>query len=76
MFIDKTQFSLHIEEIKLKKEFESYIETLVYFYENETDQEMSEITKMLNTKIIEHIRYEAEEQKLLKNNDPIIRLFA
>lgn len=74
MYLDKNQFSLRIEEIKKEKQFDSYIEAVVYFYENDTDQEMGDITKMLNQKILDCIEYEAQEQKLLKHNDPIVRL--
>lgn len=74
MYLDKTQFSLHIEEIKKIKNFDTYIEAIVYFYENETDQEMSDITKMLNQKILDRIEYEAQENNLLKYNDPVVRL--
>lgn len=74
MFVDKTHFSLRIEDIKIAKQFDTYIEAVVWFYENSSDQEMSDIIKMLNQKILDAIEYEAQEQKLLKHNDPIVRL--
>ena len=74
MFLDKTHFSLRIEEIKLEKQFDLYIEAVVWFYENETDQEMTEIVKMLNQKILDSIEYEAQENKLLKHNEAVVRL--
>lgn len=74
MFLDKTHFSLRIEEIKLEKQFDLYIEAVVWFYENETDQEMTEIVKMLNQKILDSIEYEAQENKLLKHNEEVVRL--
>ena len=74
MFIDKNQFSLHIEEIKVQKGFATYIEALTHFYENETDQEFPEIVKLLNKKILDSIEFEATDQKLLKHNEEIVRL--
>lgn len=74
MFLDKTHFSLRIEEIKLEKQFDLYIEAVVWFYENETDQEMVDIVKMLNQKILDSIEYEAQENKLLKHNEVVVRL--
>jgi uncharacterized protein YtpQ (UPF0354 family) len=74
VFLDKTHFSLRIEEIKLEKQFDLYIEAVVWFYENETDQEMTEIVKMLNQKILDSIEYEAQENKLLKHNEEVVRL--
>lgn len=74
MFIDKNHFSLHIEKIKLDKAFPRYIDAVVYFYENETDQEMSEVIKLLNKKILDQIEYEAQEGKLLKHNEEVVRL--
>lgn len=74
MFLDKNQFSLHIEQIKIDKQFDTYIEAVVFYYEMETDQEMSDISKMLNKKILDNIEFEAQEQKLLKHNEEIVRL--
>lgn len=74
MYLDKNQFSMRIETIKAERKFDTYIESVVWFYENETDQEMVDITKMLNQKILDSIEYEAQENKLLKHNEPIVRL--
>lgn len=74
MYTDKNHFSLHIEEIKKDKGFDTYIEAVVWFHDNETDQEMSEIVKMLNQKIVDSIAYEAEEQKMLKHPEEVVRL--
>lgn len=74
MFSNKNQFSLHIESIKQEKEFETYIEAIIFYYENYSDQEMTDIVKMLNQKILDSIEYEAQEQKLLKHNEEVVRL--
>lgn len=73
MFKSQNEFSLHIESIKEKHQFESYTETLTWFYENETDHEFDEIVKMLNQKIINCIQFEAEKNGLLKSET--VRLF-
>lgn len=73
IFKNSNEFSLHIEALKLKHEFETYTETLVWFYENETDHEMEEIAKMLNSKLIGDIRNEASAAGLLKD-EPGVRL--
>lgn len=74
MFTDKNHFSLHIEKIKLEKNFPRYIDAICHFYDTETDQEMSEIIKLLNKKILDQIEYEAQEGKLLKHNEEVVRL--
>lgn len=62
-------FSLYIEELKVKMEFETYMETVVYYYENETDHEMEDIAKMLNQKIRDSLHLEAMERGMMKEND-------
>lgn len=69
MFKTQNDFSLHIENLKITHEFDTYIETLTYFYENETDHEMVDIAKMLNNKIVSSIQVEAEKRGLLKESD-------
>lgn len=73
MFKNQSEFSLHIEKLKEENGFESYTETVAWFYENETDHDMEDIVKMLNPKIIGSIQYEAEERGLLKDSN-IVRL--
>jgi len=69
MFKDQNDFSMHIEKIKAERSFETYTEAVVWFYENETDHEMTEIAKMLNPKIIGAIEYESEQAGLLKTTN-------
>jgi hypothetical protein len=74
MFKNQSEFSLHLEKLKHDNGFETYTETLTWFYENETDHEMEDIVKMLNQKIINNIQYEAEMRGMLKI-DRQVRLF-
>lgn len=73
MYKDANEFSLMIEAMKVEKGFETYTETIVWFYTNETDHEMAEIAKMLNRKIIGCIENEATAAGLLKDT-PKVRL--
>lgn len=73
MFKNPNEFSLHIETIKQAQGFDSYTETVAWFYEHETDHEMEDIAKMLNQKIINTIQVEAEGRGLLKVDS--VRLF-
>ncbi len=75
MFKTPNEFSIHIENIKLEQEFSTYIEAVVWFHDNETDAEMEDIVKMLNSKILGAIEFEATSNKLLKDvNTEIVRL--
>ena len=69
MFLTVNDFSLYIEELKVKMEFDTYMETVVYYYENETDHEMEDIAKMLNQKIKDSLHLEAMERGMMKEND-------
>lgn len=75
MFKNESEFSLYIEELKEEKKFDSIIETLVYFYENETDQDMEDIAKLLNRRLREKIAVEASENRLLVDKIREVRLF-
>lgn len=65
MFKDKNEFCLYLESLKAKHKLETYMETLLYFYENETDKEMEDIAKMLNKKIIDCIEREASMSNMI-----------
>lgn len=73
MFKTPNEFSMHIELIKDEHEFDTYTEAVTWFYENETDHEMSDIAKMLNAKIVNTIQLEAETSGMLKSDN--VRLF-
>lgn len=64
--------NLLIEKLKVDNEFSTYIETVSYFLENETDQEPEQVAKLLNKKIIEEINQEANSLGMLKvKQEPI-----
>lgn len=65
MINPKVDFNLYIEKLKLDKKFDTYIETLVYFIEYESDQEITAIAKHLNKKIVEEIKKEASADGLI-----------
>lgn len=71
MFANPNDFSLHIEKIKTENDFETYMEAVVFYYENETDHEMEEISKMLNQKIKDSLLYEAMKKGMMKENNII-----
>lgn len=68
-------FSLVIEKLKIEKNFDTYTETVAYYYENLSDHDMTDIVKRLNNKIIERIRFEAEESMSVKVTSKEARLF-
>ena len=63
----KSEFNIHLENLKVEHGFETYIETLVYYYDNETDLEFNEIVKLLNRRIIGFIIKEAEQSLAVKS---------
>lgn len=75
MFHTNTEFCIHLENLKQTHGFETYIETISWFIEHESDQEPEQIARLLNKKILDRIEVEAQSMKLLKNNSPIIELF-
>lgn len=72
MFRTSNELCLHIENLKLNHEFDTYTEAVSYFYEYESDEEMERIVKNLNQSILDHIRQEAIESNSLKGVEPII----
>lgn len=69
MFMTVNDFLLYLEELKVKMGFETYMETVVYYYENETDHEIEDIAKLLNQKIKDSLHLEAMERGMMKEND-------
>jgi hypothetical protein len=67
-------FNLRIEQLKVDHQFDTYIETLGYFLENETDHEPEKIVKFLNKKITEEIYKEANSSGMLKTQEEVITL--
>lgn len=74
MFTNQNEFSLHIEQLKLERGHETIIDTIVDFYENDTDQEMTDIIKMLNRRLLEQIEIEARDNNMLKEKFEVITL--
>lgn len=72
--INKMNFNLYIESKKVELELDSYIETLSWFMENESDQEPEQIVKNLNKKLLEEIKQEANRMGMLKNQEIYISL--
>lgn len=66
MFKSKNEFCLYLEQMKQRLGFNTYIETIMYFYENETDQEMEDIAKLLNKKLIDCIEREGVDINMIK----------
>lgn len=73
-FIDSNELCLHLEHIKREQLLDSYIETVAWFMEHESDQEPEQIVKMLNKKILDEIAMEANQKGLLKTKEEIISL--
>lgn len=67
-FKTANEFSLHLEKLKLEKGFQTYTETLVYFYEEHSDHEMETLVKMLNRNIIEQIESESIARGVVKSD--------
>lgn len=74
MFKSKNEFCLYLEEMKQKFNFSTYIETIIYFYQNETDQEMEDIAKMLNKKLVDCIGREGVDINMIQGHslEPLI----
>lgn len=68
MFRSKNDFCLYLEQMKKDLELDTYIETVLHFYENETDQEIEDIAKLLNKKLIDSIEREGVDLKVIKGN--------
>jgi len=68
MFRSKNDFCLYLEQMKKDLDFDSYIETILHFYENETDQEIEDIAKLLNKKLIDSIEREGVDLKVIKGH--------
>lgn len=74
MFTDKNEFSMHIEQIRQDHDLTA-IEALVWFAENESDQDFEQIVKMLNKKLRDRIEYEARQSNLMKDKTKLVSLF-
>lgn len=75
MFKDSNDFCLYLEQIKQEQDFDTYMETLVWYSEHESDLEMDQLVRYLNKKIRDVIEYEARVSNLLKENNTLVSLF-
>lgn len=75
MFLGYNDFSLHIEELKRDKHFDTYLETITWYIENETDVDYDKVAKNLNQKILDNIKIEAMKGNMLKEKEVVITLY-
>lgn len=75
MFKNSTEFCLYLEQIKQENEFDTYMETLIWYSEHESDLELEQLVRYLNKKIRDGIEYEARVSNLLKENNTLVSLF-
>lgn len=74
VFNNENEFSQYIEELKVSRGHDTIIEAISDYYENDTDQDMSSIIKMLNKRILEQIEIEARDGNMLKVKEEVITL--
>ena len=74
-FESPTEFCLRLEQIKKQHQFDTYIETILYFTEYESDVGLEQISAFLNKKIRDAVEYEARQRNLLKDNNSLNELF-
>lgn len=74
-FKTTNEFSIRLEQIKRDHNFESYIDTLLWYAEHESDAEIETLVKFLNKKIVDAIKFEAQTKNLLKSSTEMVSLF-
>jgi len=74
MFLNQHEFCLYIEKQKRELKFDTYIETVLWFVETESDQDLEHVAKSLNRKIKEAIEIEASDRNMLKERLDLIQL--
>lgn len=74
MALANIDFNLRIEQMKKEQKFETYLETVTYFIENESDSEPEQIAKLLNKKIKEEIYKESINESKIKTQDSGIHI--
>lgn len=74
-FKSSTDFCLHLERIKQEQELDTYMETVLWYAEHESDLEFEQIVRYLNKKIHDSIEYEAIKGNMLKDKDVLVSLF-
>ena len=71
MFIKSNEFSLYIEKKKLELGL-GYIDTILWYMEETENSDFEYLVKNLNRKIIESIRVEATQKKMMKDKEEFI----
>ena len=74
MFKDENEFSIYIETLKEREGLGTIIEALVFFYENETDQEMEDLVKLMNRRLREKVEAEAIDGRMVMDKTKLVRL--
>lgn len=74
-FKSENEFCLHLEKIKREQKFDSYIETIVWYSEYESDLEIDQLARYLNKKLRDCVAYEARNMNMLKDSEPLISIF-
>lgn len=74
MFKDENEFSIYIETLKEREGLSTIIEALVFFYENETDQEMEDLVKLMNRRLREKVEAEAIDGRMVMDKTKLVRL--
>lgn len=74
-FKNQNDFSIRIEQIKDEQQLDTYIDAVVWFSENECDEDIDALAKYLNKKIKDAIRCEAVQLNLLKDKTKLVSIF-
>ena len=74
-FSDNVLLSLHIEELKTKFDFETYMQVIVFYCEHSCTEDIEVLAKRLSPSIIESLALEAKAQNMFKDNAPVATLF-
>ena len=76
MFLKKNEFCLYIERKKRELKFDTYMETVLWYIENEADVDVDydNVSKSLNRKIKEAIEIEASQRNMLKEKMEFVEL--
>lgn len=67
-FRTSNEFSQYIETLKSEKSFDTFTETIVHFWENQSDHEMEDIAKLLNKRIRDFLEVEAMRTGQIKES--------
>lgn len=60
---------MYIEELKRDRHFDTYYDTVLWFVENESDQEVEQVVRVLNKKIVEEMKKEFIQTGVVRGKD-------